>query len=622
MFGRLHAGQRRDAHSRHTAFFRAYFGRRQPPTDDLARRIPSRLLADTEPAAAAPEDDAPRLGRLDAREIDEDSFEAIPHTLLRRQWILPLRAPDGALDVASSRPLPSATRRLLRDATGRTPRTVLGGETEIRNALQQRLHGEDAGVIAATLPDELSARRVFTYRHWLLAAGIVVVVVAALIRWPLTAMIVLIASCFALYGVSTVYKLYLLVVSLWSRRHVPATYLADADLPSYTLLVPLYREAGVLPRLLGALRALEYPKDRIEAFLLLEEDDLETRRAVEDMELPPWAHALVVPEGTPKGKPRALNYGLSYASGELLVIFDAEDVPDPWQLREAAGAFATAGAEVACVQCSLAFYNGRQNALTHLFTVEYATWFELVLPALSASGVPLPLGGTSNHFRTEVLRALGGWDAFNVTEDADLGMRFARAGYRTVTADSDTLEEANSRLWNWVRQRTRWNKGHMVTYVVHMRHPVQLLREIGWHGFLSWQLVVGGSVLTQLLNPLFWVLLILWYGTSWEALRPLFPLPLLYTGNLLVFGSTSAYVVFGALACLRNRHYYAAPYALLLPAYWVLQSFAAYRALFQLVSNPHQWEKTEHNLTTEAALRKSGWLGAPLPATDLTDEAA
>lgn len=547
-----------------------------------------------------------RAGRL---RIDEDYLAMIPSVLLQQHCIIPMRDDDGSLLVATSRRLTPQTLASIESATGQSPRLVFAPEPLVREALARRMQDEDVLAISSTLPSELSAQRVVTFRHVLLFGGFATLILVALALRPLQAVIGLIAVSLLLYGISTIYKLSLLTTSLWSRRHVPVREQADAGLPRYTLLVPLYKEGGVLPRLIAGISAMDYPKDRLEVFLLLEEDDLETRRLAEATPMPAWVHPLVVPEGKPKGKPRALNYGLLYASGELCVIFDAEDIPDPSQLRAAASAFAQSGPDVACVQCSLAFYNGPQNVLTNLFTVEYATWFEFVLPALFHSGAPLPLGGTSNHFRVDVLRDLGGWDAYNVTEDADLGMRLARAGHRTVTVDSVTLEEANSQLWNWVRQRTRWNKGHMVTYLVHMRHPWRLWREVGPIGFFSWQMLVGGSVLTQLLNPIFWLLLVVWYASGWELLRTLFPLPLLYAGNVLLLGSTFVYVTFGALACLRNRHYYAAPYALLLPLYWGLQSFAAYRAIYQVVFSPHVWEKTEHNLITASALRRSGLLG-------------
>ncbi|MFN8638117.1 MAG: glycosyltransferase [Dehalococcoidia bacterium] len=551
--------------------------------------------------------------------VDERVARLLPRDLLQERWFVPLRCSEDELVIGCDGPLDARTVELIREHVGAASqleiREVRLTSQQVHASLASHFKAEDRHAIAHTLPPELSARRVLTYRHALILGGLGAALAYAVATSYVSTLIGLVTASLALYATGTAYKLYLLTLSLWAPRQVRverADALPDDELPVYTVLIPLFREGQLLPRLLAAVERFDYPTDRLEVFFLLEEDDIETRAVADAIDFPEWAIPMVVPLGAPKGKPRALDYGLLYARGELLVIYDAEDVPDPGQLRAAATAFAQAGHEVACVQCSLAFYNGRQNLLTRLFAVEYATWFEFVLPALSHTSVPIPLGGTSNHFRVTDLRRIGGWDAYNVTEDADLGMRFARSGFRTITLESTTLEEANSRLWNWVRQRTRWNKGHMVTYLVHMRRPLRLWRALGTRGFLSWQLLMGGGLLTQLLNPVFWTLLVIWYATQWTAIRPLFPLPLLYLGNALLIASTFAYVTFGAFSCLRNRHYYAAPTAILLPAYWLLQSFAAYRALAQLVTMPHYWEKTEHNLATAASIRRSGLLDLAL----------
>ncbi len=155
------------------------------------------------------------------------------------------------------------------------------------------------------------------------------------------------------------------------------------------------------------------------------------RRALRKHDLPPHFEVIVVPQGSPQTKPRALNYALQFCRGSLLTIYDAEDIPEPNQLREVARKFSGAGEKLACLQAQLSFYNPNENWLTRQFTAEYATLFGLILPALAAHNLPLPLGGTSNHFRTRNLRQIGGWDPYNVTEDADLGLRLARLGYRT-----------------------------------------------------------------------------------------------------------------------------------------------------------------------------------------------
>jgi cellulose synthase/poly-beta-1,6-N-acetylglucosamine synthase-like glycosyltransferase len=252
-----------------------------------------------------------------------------------------------------------------------------------------------------------------------------------------------------------------------SREEIDA--LDEEALPVYTVLVPLYREAEIAERVVAACTSFDYPREKLDVVLLLEEDDAETRQVVEGMDLAPCVRALVVPHGSPKTKPRACNHGLAAARGERLVIYDAEDRPEPDQLKKAVAAFGKLPERVICLQAKLNYYNPRQNWLTKWFTLEYTTWFDLFLPGLNRLGVPIPLGGTSNHFKTAALREVGGWDPFNVAEDCDLGMRLHKVGYRTQVLDSTTWEEANSRLGNWVRQRSRWVKGYIQTHLVHTR---------------------------------------------------------------------------------------------------------------------------------------------------------
>src|SRR5256714_5784540 len=294
-------------------------------------------------------------------------------------------------------------------------------------------------------------------------------------------------------------------------------------MPVYTVLVPAYREAQVLPTLAQALPELDYPHDRLDVKLLLEADDTETIAAARALHLPNFIDIVVLAPSEPRTKPKACNYGLQLARGEYTVIFDAEDIPEPDQLLKTVAAFRQAGPEIACLQARLAYFNRRQNLLTRWFTAEYVMLFEFLLPALHASNLPIPLGGTSNHFRTAVLREIGAWDPYNVTEDADLGIRLHKAGYRTAVLDTTTYEEANSRYGNWIRQRSRWIKGYMQTWLVHTRHPVALWRAMGTWGFAGFQAVVGGTWITFLLNPFYAVLLALWYLTHLHVLHALFP---------------------------------------------------------------------------------------------------
>jgi hypothetical protein len=287
------------------------------------------------------------------------------------------------------------------------------------------------------------------------------------------------------------------------------------------------------------------------------------------------------------------------ATGQYVVIYDAEDVPEPLQLKKAVLTFANHGSNLACVQAKLNFYNPEQNLLTRWFTAEYSLWFDLILPGLQRTGLSIPLGGTSNHFQIQTLRALGAWDAFNVTEDCDLGLRLARYHFETVILNSVTFEEANSQTKNWIRQRSRWIKGYMQTYLVQMRRPLRYLNPNRFREFVSLQLVIGSKALVLFLNPLLWLLFILYFVLQPEASHTyhmLFPKPLLYIGTFsLIFGNFFYMYVY-LLACMRRKQYQLVKWTLFIPFYWLMMSAAACMALYQLIWKPHYWEKTEHGL--------------------------
>jgi len=379
--------------------------------------------------------------------------------------------------------------------------------------------------------------------------------------------------------------------------------LIDFDWPRYTILCPLYHETSVVPQFIRAMQDLDYPTDKLQILFLTEEDDFETRALLQAANLPSHFTVLTVPSGRPKTKPRACNFGLLHAKGEYVVIYDAEDVPEPLQLKKAVLTFAVCDPEVACVQAKLNFYNAHQNLLTRLFTAEYSLWFDLTLPGLQSTQLPIPLGGTSNHFRAEALRALGAWDPFNVTEDCELGMRLAHNHYKTVVLDSTTYEEANSRFKNWLRQRSRWIKGYMQTYLVYMRQPLRYLHPRNWREFLSIQLVVGGKVAVLFINPVMWGLLatyILYYAAVNDIYHKLFIAPIFYMGmTCLVFGNF-LYGYAHLVGCMKRRHYELTKWIVLIPLYWGMTSIAAFIALFQLIFKPHYWEKTQHGLHLSA----------------------
>jgi cellulose synthase/poly-beta-1,6-N-acetylglucosamine synthase-like glycosyltransferase len=368
----------------------------------------------------------------------------------------------------------------------------------------------------------------------------------------------------------------------------------DADLPVYTILLPLYHESAVLTQLVDGVACLDYPADKLDVKLLLEEDDSETRAAVAACALPPRFEVLTVPNDGPPGKPRACNHGLAHARGEYLVIYDAEDRPEADQLRKAVAAFRQSPSDLVCMQSKLNYFNRTHNVLTRLFTAEYSVLFDHVLPGLQSLGVAIPLGGTSNHFVTARLLELGGWNAFNVTEDADLGIRVYLKGWKTAILDSTTFEEANSRYGNWIRQRSRWVKGYMQTYLLHMRHPVALARRMGMKSFAIFQLFFGAGTLCLLLAPLYWLLMILWFATQAPAIEAAFPAPILIVGTVGLVLGTTAVTLCAITACYYRGHYDDVKWALLSPVYMLLMSVGAWKGFVQLLYKPRYWEKTVH----------------------------
>jgi cellulose synthase/poly-beta-1,6-N-acetylglucosamine synthase-like glycosyltransferase len=359
--------------------------------------------------------------------------------------------------------------------------------------------------------------------------------------------------------------------------------------------VALYREADIAARLVQRLGRIDYPRDRLDILLVLEDDDHQTRAALMDTRLPPWMRLLDVPGGTLRTKPRALNYALPFCRGSIIGVYDAEDAPDPDQIRAVAQRFARCSPQVACLQGVLDFYNPSCNWLSRAFTVEYAAWFRVLLPGLSRLGLPVPLGGTTLFFRRSALEAVGGWDAHNVTEDADLGIRLVRHGYRTEIIDSVTREEANCRPWPWVRQRSRWIKGYMMTWRVHMRRPRVLWRALGARGFIAFNVLFLGSIAQAALFP---ALLLLW------AVSLGFPHPLLH---LLPSGGALTLIGLGLL-CEAVRLAVAVTglraQGQRLPLAWVLlphlvqplACLAACKALCEMIRRPFYWDKTQHGL--------------------------
>lgn len=377
-----------------------------------------------------------------------------------------------------------------------------------------------------------------------------------------------------------------------------ARSISDRELPLYTILIPLYREAVIVPDMVAAISRLNYPREKLDIKLILELDDHSTKAAVEAIRLDPCFEIVYAPRLGPRTKPKALRAAMPFVRGEFLVIYDAEDRPHPDQLRKAYAQFLSGDANLACVQAKLAIDNAYPSFLTGHFRSEYSGLFDVLLPALARMRLPLPLGGTSNHFRTSILRKVEAWDPHNVTEDADLGVRLARFGYTTGIVNSTTWEEAPSRLGAWLPQRTRWMKGWMQTYIVHMRDPLLLSRQLGWRGFLTFQLLIGGSVLAALVHPVFATLLIM-DSAFGSLLAPAETFAQSAHKALVFVTLMSGYIASGFLAYvgMRRRGFLSSAWILpTIPIYWLLLSAAAWRAVLKLITAPHQWEKTAHGV--------------------------
>lgn len=413
-----------------------------------------------------------------------------------------------------------------------------------------------------------------------------------------------------------------LTISVWrvllatlSASPPEPSLLPAPALPRYSVLVALHDEAEVMDQLVERLAAIDYPLDRLQGMLILEAHDRQTIAAAMAAARPAWLDVFIAPPGHPQTKPRALNSALPHVIGELLTVYDAEDEPDPLQLREAATRFAEdGGGRLACLQAPLRIRRRRRGPdpspfLDRQFAAEYASLFETVLPGMSRLGLPFPLGGTSNHFRVDVLREVGGWDAFNVTEDADLGFRLWTRGWRLGVIGRPTWETPPGHLSDWLPQRTRWLKGYMQTWGVHTRRPWRM----GLRGGFALTMTVGAAVASATVNGLSmaWVAAAVLVAAM-AALPPDFPALAL---GVLGLGAASAW-----LSCAIGARRAGIPYGLTdmaaAPAYWGLQSLAAAHAAWRLVREPFAWDKTRHRRDAPPPT------AAPAPAHAALDETA
>jgi cellulose synthase/poly-beta-1,6-N-acetylglucosamine synthase-like glycosyltransferase len=452
------------------------------------------------------------------------------------------------------------------------------------------------------LPRVCSTRTVI--HHETLALVVVLVTGASVLSgifWlgfgvsPLVAATSLLALFY--FGV-LVFKLWVVRASLVSSYITVSAdalaHLKDAQLPVYTILVPLRDEAEVMRQIVAAMDSIDYPKEKLDLIITVEVFDTATREAIAQANIPPSWRVLVLPDTLPKTKPKALNVAFLEARGEFLAIYDAEIIPDRDQLKKAVIGFAQ-NPHLAILQTRLDHYNTDQNALTRLFTMEFTFYYDLFLPGLAYLGLPIPLSGHSTHFKMAPLRKVGAWDPYNVAEDCEIGIRLFRAGAKSGVLDSFSKEEAASTLKSWIAQRTRWMKGFIQTSIVHLRYPMRLKEELGgWKNFGVFLLVVPGTVLLNILNLVSWVVFFTWILTGAEAIKSLYPTGVLYLSVFAFVVGSFLFVYLNLVALHRRGKFHILRYWLLVPVYWLLLSIATVRALYQLIYQPHVWEKTTH----------------------------
>ncbi|MCA0919529.1 glycosyltransferase family 2 protein [Pseudooceanicola nanhaiensis] len=529
------------------------------------------------------------------------SLPELPPALCLRHAVLPFLETGGRLVLVTPDPerlshpdLPPLCRALpLR----------IGGRTAIRDTLARQHRATLARAMSHCTPDALSCRRWQggTVGRSLFALGL-----------PMGALWLALLRPGALFAALCLWALLTLALAMGLRvlalgarllppapralpppQHPLACPGHTPKLPRIAILVPLFREASIAETLLVRLQRLDYPRGLLEVVLVLEEDDSLTRQVVADTALPPWFRTVVVPRGRPQTKPRAMNYALDFCEGDIIGIYDAEDAPEADQLLKVARHFRDAAPEVACLQGALDYYNPRQTWIARCFTVEYATWFRVVLPGFARLGLGLPLGGTTLFIRRPVLEEVGRWDAHNVTEDADLGYRLYRRGYRTEILDSTTREEANCFPLPWIKQRSRWLKGYMVTYLVHMRRPDRLLRDLGPWRFLGFNAHFLSALSQFLLAPVFWSMWLIPFGLPHPLLE--MTSPALFHALATAFFATECFnIVLGIIAVSGRDHRHLIPWVPGMMLYFPLGCIAAHKALFELVACPFYWDKTQH----------------------------
>jgi len=538
----------------------------------------------------------------------------IAPALLLRHGVLPVYDRDGRVALVCHTPEGRAAIRPHLPPELRDAGVLWASRTAIQDRIAQAFRPALSAAMVTRVPEMESCRTWDRGRRVRLAAvlGMLAATTMVSVMWPGVVLAVLAGWAVITLVVAMLFKVAAFVARLAAgpQATAAADLTGDAPLPRVSVLVPLFRETEIVHALVARLSRMTYPKCLLEVILVLEETDTQTRDVLAGIDLPPWMRPVVVPDGAPRTKPRAMNYALDFCDGDIIGVFDAEDAPDPDQITRVARRFQTTPCEVVCLQGILDYYNARQNWLARCFTIEYAAWFRLVLPGLARLGFAIPLGGTTLFFRRDALESLGGWDAHNVTEDADLGFRLARHGMRTEMIETVTREEANCLPWPWIKQRSRWLKGYMTTYLVHMRRPRLLRRQLGSWAFLGFQAHFVTTVSQVLLAPLLWSFWLVLLGVP-HPLNPYLPPGAMIWLGALFLAVETVNLTIHATAVSGRAHRHLLPWTPTMHFYMPLAALAGYKALYELLFKPFFWDKTRHGLSLRVTPRPK----AP-PATE------
>ncbi|MEH6737317.1 MAG: glycosyltransferase family 2 protein [Sulfitobacter sp.] len=536
---------------------------------------------------------------------DPTLSSTLPSGLCLSHRCVPWVRMGDLLLVGTSHPDDFQRLKLCMGEMGRRMLPVLVSEQQIRKQIG-KLYGAELACRATTrVPAAESCR------SWDLTSPLrkpvaylaVVTLIAALVIAPLWSITVAMLFVFATLSMSTLLKLaaFIAQMSKISETTQPTSSnpRAPFPLPKVSVLVPLFKEENIAEKLIQRLSRLTYPKSLLEVVLVLEAHDTVTRDTIARTDMPTWMSVIEVPSaGNLTTKPRALNYALDFCQGSIIGVWDAEDAPEPDQIEKVVTRFQDAPENVACLQGVLDYYNPRTNWLSRCFAIEYATWWRMILPGIAQLGLVIPLGGTTLFFRRNILEKLCGWDAHNVTEDADLGVRLARHGYVTELIPTVTYEEANCRAWPWVKQRSRWLKGFLITWLVHMRAPRALLRDLGLIRFLGVQTLLFATFVQFACAPLLWSFWITLAGFKHPVSLTLGEPTAVFMAWFFL-ASAILNLVISMAAVSRKEHRHLMVYVLTLPLYFPMAAISAYKALKEMVLEPFYWDKTQHGVTTE-----------------------